>query len=302
VFTTTLDFGTNVFSGASCWLEVGVRPVAAQGDFTILSPRQLLTPAPYALYTLKAESLTGPLPDFQLSTNVARLDLDQTFHGAVTFRGPVGIGGSNASASLTVEGAVQAGSFSGSGVGLSNIVADGLGARQMQRLWRIPIAFVAVTNAGNDPDFTGKGAVAYNFRIGKYEINNTQYAAFLNAIAADDPHSVYKTNMTVNSHGGILRSGSPGDYTYAVKPGMEHQPAVWVDFYDTLRFCNWLHNGQPAGSEDNQVMVLDRRGGGAKSDHRGHCPRPAATRPRRAAGRGCARCRPDGRHRPRTGW
>src|SRR5213592_1762032 len=61
VFTTTLDFGTNVFSGIACWLEIGVRPTAFPGSFTVLSPRQLLTPAPYAIYTLKAESLTGPL-------------------------------------------------------------------------------------------------------------------------------------------------------------------------------------------------------------------------------------------------
>src|SRR5439155_1670468 len=61
---------------------------------------------------------------------------------------------------------------------------------------------------------------------------------------------VYKTNMTVDQHGGILRTGSPGDYSYKVKSGMEHQPAVWCDFYDALRFCNWLHNGQPAGAQD----------------------------------------------------
>ena len=34
--------------------------------FVTLSPRQLLTPTPFAIYTLKAESLNGPLPDAQL--------------------------------------------------------------------------------------------------------------------------------------------------------------------------------------------------------------------------------------------
>src|SRR2546430_13373484 len=29
-FTTLLDFGTNVFSGANCWLQVAVRPYAVQ--------------------------------------------------------------------------------------------------------------------------------------------------------------------------------------------------------------------------------------------------------------------------------
>jgi len=121
----------------------------------------------------------------------------------------------------------------------------------MQRLWRVSIPFVTVTNAGNEPDFNGKGAVACNFRIGKYEVNNRQYAAFLNAVAADDPHDLYSTNMSTDLHGGIERSGAPGEYAYTVKPGMGHQPVVWVDFYDALRFCNWLHHGQPSGPQDS---------------------------------------------------
>jgi formylglycine-generating enzyme required for sulfatase activity len=250
VFTTTVDFGANVFVGTSSWLEIAVRPAGGTGEFVTLSPRQLLTPAPYAIYTLKAESLSGPLPDSQLSTNVARLDANQTFRGAVTFSGPVGIGTSNAAANLDVRGTVQAVSFNGNGGGLSNVTASALSASQRQRLWRVPIALVTVTNAGNAADFGGKGAVPYNFRIGKFEVNNNQYAAFLNAVAADDPHDLYSTNMSFNIHGGIERSGSPGDYSYTVKPGMDHQPVVWVDFYDALRFCNWLHNGQPAGSQD----------------------------------------------------
>ena len=251
VFTTTLDFGQNVFSGTNCWLEIAVRGAGRPGDFVVLIPRQLLTPAPYAIYTLKAESLIGPVPDAQLSTNVARLDTDQTFRGAVTFQGGVAIGASGAAASLNVQGKVLAAAFSGNGAGLSNVTASAFSASQMQRLWRVSIPFVAVTNAGNDPDFNGKGAVACSFRIGKHEINNNQYTAFLNAVAQDDPHGLYSTNMSFNVHGGIERSGSPGDYCYAAKPGMGHQPVAWVDYYDALRFCNWLHNGQPAGPEDN---------------------------------------------------
>jgi formylglycine-generating enzyme required for sulfatase activity len=250
LFTTTLDFGVNVFSGASCWLENSVRPAGSPSGFVTLIPRQLLTPTPYAIYALKAESLSRPVPDAQLSTNVARLNVDQTFLGTITFSGLVSIGTSNSPANLSVQGSVQAGSLSGDGAGLSNVIATVLSARQMERLWRVPISFVLVTNAGNAPDFNGKGAVACNFRIGKYEVNNNQYAAFLNAAAADDPHSLYSTNMSFNDHGGIERSGAPGEYTYAVKPGLGHQPVVWVDFYDALRFCNWLHNGQPTGPQD----------------------------------------------------
>jgi formylglycine-generating enzyme required for sulfatase activity len=249
VFNVLLDFGTNVFSGASCWLEIGVRPSGPPVEFVVLAPRQPLTPVPYAIYTLQAESVVGPLSAAQLPTNVARLDLDQTFGGSVTFGGLVTIGTSNAPGLLDVRGGVR-GTFSGDGGALSNVTAVGLGARAMERLWRVPLTFVAVTNAGNAADSNGKGAVAYPFRMGKFEVNNNQYATFLNAVAVEDPHALYDTNMSLSAHGGIERSGVPGDFAYTVKPGFGHRPVVWVDFYDTLRFCNWLHNGQPAGKQD----------------------------------------------------
>ena len=53
LFTVALDFGS-VFDGNARWLEIGVRTNGAAVDFTTLSPRQPLTPAPYALYAPSA--------------------------------------------------------------------------------------------------------------------------------------------------------------------------------------------------------------------------------------------------------
>ena len=49
-FTVSLDFGANAFTSDPRWLAIGVRDGGSGGAFTPLSPRQALTPAPYALY------------------------------------------------------------------------------------------------------------------------------------------------------------------------------------------------------------------------------------------------------------
>jgi hypothetical protein len=53
LFTTPVDFGADVFDGAAHWLEIRVRTNGA-GAFTLLSPRQELTPAPQALFACGA--------------------------------------------------------------------------------------------------------------------------------------------------------------------------------------------------------------------------------------------------------
>ncbi len=51
-FTVELDFNdANVFNGDARWLDIGVRPGDSADPFTSLSPRQELTPTPYALHT-----------------------------------------------------------------------------------------------------------------------------------------------------------------------------------------------------------------------------------------------------------
>ena len=58
LFTTMVDFGPGVFTGTSNWLEIAVR-TNGTGGFTILAPRQQLTPAPYALQAANANYLAN---------------------------------------------------------------------------------------------------------------------------------------------------------------------------------------------------------------------------------------------------
>jgi hypothetical protein len=65
LFVLPLDFGDS-FAGEERWLQLEVR--TAPGAFTTLTPRQQLTPTPYAV---AARSVTGPLPAAQLSGDIA---------------------------------------------------------------------------------------------------------------------------------------------------------------------------------------------------------------------------------------
>jgi microcystin-dependent protein len=61
-FTAELDFGS-VFDGNDCYLEISVRPGDSNDPnaFVTLSPRQKVTPTPYALYALSGnEGPQGP--------------------------------------------------------------------------------------------------------------------------------------------------------------------------------------------------------------------------------------------------
>jgi formylglycine-generating enzyme required for sulfatase activity len=112
---------------------------------------------------------------------------------------------------------------------------------------------VTVGNAGNDADQDfgdGQfGAVAGTFQIGKFEVTNAQYVAFLNAVAATDTNGLFNTFMETDARGGIDQFGTTGSFRYAVRAGMGDKPVNFVGFWDGCRFCNWLHHGRPGGAQ-----------------------------------------------------
>ncbi|MBY0313703.1 MAG: formylglycine-generating enzyme family protein [Phycisphaerales bacterium] len=117
----------------------------------------------------------------------------------------------------------------------------------------ITIPTVPIGNPGNAADAsTGFGSVAYTYNIGTTEVTNEQYTAFLNAVAATDPNGLYNTSMA-GPTGGITRSGADGSYTYATANGRGNHPVNFVSFQDSVRFTNWLHNGQPTGPQSDST-------------------------------------------------
>ena len=85
LFTTGMDFGAENFDGANRWLEISVC-TNGNGSFTTLSPRQALTPTPYAVTADAASNLLGALPAGQISGTIpnASLPASPSFSGALT--------------------------------------------------------------------------------------------------------------------------------------------------------------------------------------------------------------------------
>ena len=122
----------------------------------------------------------------------------------------------------------------------------------------LTIALSPVGNSGNPADSTtGYGSVGYDYRIGTYEVTNSQYAEFLTAKVPDsDPLGLYVSLMGYDLSGGISRSGLPGNFTYTARENMGDKPVTFVSWYDAIRFANWLHNGQGSGDTESGAYTL----------------------------------------------
>jgi len=113
------------------------------------------------------------------------------------------------------------------------------------------IDMVTVGDPGNTADSNGYGAVAYTYRMGKYEVTNAQFCEFLNTV---DPTG---TNTLALYVGGDARYGinqvltNPVGSRYVLKdPLFGNKPIGRENFYSEARFCNWLQNGQGSGSTE----------------------------------------------------
>jgi hypothetical protein len=100
LFTVLLDFGPNVFTGSSDWLQIGVRTNGSSASYLALLPRQQLTPTPYSIYseTANAAGLSGTVPAGSLSgvngtglTGLALLNGGNTYTGNETIDGMLDI-------------------------------------------------------------------------------------------------------------------------------------------------------------------------------------------------------------------
>jgi len=110
----------------------------------------------------------------------------------------------------------------------------------------ITMSWTPIGNPGNAADTTGYGSVPYSYNIGTYDVTEGQYVAFLNSNDPNgtDPLGLYNTGMT--NYGGVtFNSGNANGSMYSVVSGDGQLPINCVTWYDTIRFANWMNNGQP---------------------------------------------------------
>jgi formylglycine-generating enzyme len=133
----------------------------------------------------------------------------------------------------------------------------------------VTIAWSPVGNPGNAPDaadgdqFTSGiqnfGAVNYSYSIATYDVTFSQYAEFLNA---KDPNGInslglYNADMGNATLGGInFTAGNASGNKYTVIPGDANLPVNSVTWFSTIRFANWLNNGQGNGDTENGSYTL----------------------------------------------
>src|SRR5262249_27871534 len=89
-FSLSLDFGSGVFNGSDRWLELAMRTNTAS-SFTLLTPRQQIMPAPYAIYAANAAAAAtvgnASVGTIQLASNsvtaakIASGQVVKTFNG-----------------------------------------------------------------------------------------------------------------------------------------------------------------------------------------------------------------------------
>lgn len=170
LFSTELDFGAASFTGDARWVELAVRPGSGTGTggYTVLSPRQPVSPAPYALFAKTAAAIAVP---FVGSGSTA--GAPATPEGIVTISQAgtgIAIAGNRTSTDAVAEYPAVLGTNSGLGAGVQgeSTNANGVGVRGF-----------AIGASGTGGYFSGTTALEL---AGALKVSGSNPAAFIHTV------------------------------------------------------------------------------------------------------------------------
>jgi hypothetical protein len=214
LFAVPLDFGAAAFSGPARWLQIGVRAGGGNGAFTLLTPLQQITAAPYAITANGASNLLGVLPASQLSGTLpagqlsGSLSLAQLPSALIT----------NAQTNVTLNG-----TFTGNASGLTNLNAAQLTAGTVP-MTQLPGALITnnqafvVLNGGFSGFFSGNGGGLNSLSAGNLSgtvPSGALSGVYGNAIVLTNPGNVFAGNGAglSNLPSAAIRSSLPSGVT-----------------------------------------------------------------------------------------
>jgi len=147
------------------------------------------------------------------------------------------------------------------GLGVLALMVTGSALRAQS----ISMSYVTVGNPGNANDTVTSdegsglffGAVGYTYDIGEYDVTDSQYATFLNAVDPSGANTLALYSPQGDAEFGLtFNSGAASGSKYSVKSGYANMPVVDVNYWDTLRFVNWMNNGEGNASTETGAYTL----------------------------------------------
>jgi hypothetical protein len=248
-FTVTIDFFSGPWNGQVNWLEIGVETNGAT-PFITLAPRQQVTPTPYAIYSLSANSATS-VPD----NSISALNLETTtlpnsgqvlaFSGstlvwtnpgtaisATPLDTPLTIvsrdsTGSFSSESMTLDGNLGLPATASSSIGVLNLggvpffhgygnqnifVGPDAGNFTMSGVDNTAIGFSAFASDTTGNDNTASGVLALGFNQTGYDNTADGYESLL--------FNSSGSNNTANGFKALLNAGGNNNIALGFQAGM----------------------------------------------------------------------------------
>jgi len=139
------------------------------------------------------------------------------------------------------------------------LLATGSAARAQS----ITMSYVTVAAPGNTANLadpaTGSvyGSVSYAYDIGEYDVTDSQYVTFLNDVDPTGANALGLYSSAPDAEYGVtFNSGAASGSKYSIRSGYATLPVVDVDYWDTLRFVNWMNNGEGNASTETGAYTL----------------------------------------------